>query len=175
MEATRPTAPFTDVAELTQYFRTKLYSRDHGERVASFLEFYGVASGAELMAIPAQTNSGARSTFGKAWFAIFPFVDAVEQSVDVDSVFVGDEGYTIMFWGRWNGRCNASFTLPDGEVVELAGKSFEGVRYAYKLTFSRETKKVILFEGLWDVADWGRMMGSPAFAIGSARCSLYPA
>jgi hypothetical protein len=173
--ATTPTAPFTDVATLEEFFRTRLYGPDVSVQFASAFAFYGVGSMEELMAMPACMNSGSLSSFGVAWFGIFPFVDMNTQSVQVDDVLVGDQGYAVLFRGRWSGRCNAAFKLPSGESIDLAGKSFAGLRYAYKLSFSRETKKAILFEGLFDVAEWGRLMGSKEFALAAARYSLYPA
>lgn len=125
------------------------------------------------MAIPARTNSGALSTMAAAWFAIFPFVDMNDQTVEVDPIFLGDDGYTMLFWGRWAGTCNAAFDLPNGESIDLAGRSFEGLRYAYRLSFSRETKKVVCFEGLFDLADWGRLLDSPELSVAAARSSLY--
>ena len=47
--------------------------------------------------------------------------------------------------------------------------------HADKLSFSRETKAVILFEGLVDWAEWGRKMGSSAYALATAATSVYPA
>lgn len=175
MEATTPTAPFTDVQRLTEFLKTKVYGPDLNQAFASAMALYGAGSMDELMALPARTNSGALSTLAAAWFALFPFVDMSNQSVQVDEVFVGNDGYTMMFWGRWTGVCRGSFVTPGGESIDLDGKTFAGVRYAYRLTFSPTTKKAILFEGLVDPAEWGRMMGSPELALASAKTSLYPA
>lgn len=175
MNATTPSAPFEDVDVLKQFLRTKMYSRDSSVAFAAAFDFFKVASMDELMALPAKTNSGSLTVMGASWWGLFPFVDMANQHAEVDDVFVGDDGYTVLFWGRWTGTCNGDWQTPNGEAIDLRGKSFENLRYAYKLTFSRETRKAILFEGLFDLAEFGRLMGSTEYATAAADRSLYPA
>lgn len=175
MHLSTPTVPFTDAATLRDFLATEFYNRDSARSFAAIFAFWGVSSMEELLAVPARVNSGSISTFANAWFALFPFVDMNDQYVVVDDVFIGNDGYSLIFWGRWNGRCNADLTLPDGETIALAGKSFGNVRYAYKLSFDRETKKAALFEGIFDLGEWGRLMDSPEYAAASAAQSFYPA
>lgn len=175
MSSIIPSAPFTEIGPLKEFLQTKFYGTDPEVMFPSIFAFYKVASMEELMAIPGRANSGSLSTMGACWFALFPFVDMNHQHVDVDDVFVGNDGYTILFWGRWSGACGGTYTLPNGESIDMAGKSFKNLRYAYRLTFSRETGKPILFEGLFDVAEWGRLMGSPELALAGSAASLYPA
>lgn len=90
-------------------------------------------------------------------------------------VCVGDDGYSVIFWGRWSGHCkpDGSSSFRDGSVISLAGNEFKDLRYAYKLTFDKESKAVTLFEGLYDTAELGRLMGSPAHALAVAINPLY--
>ena len=169
------TAPFTDVGALKGYVAGKVYSTDQNEAFEHLLAFYGAASVEDLLAIPARTNSGELGSLGTCWPAMFPFVDMATQRVETDDVLVSDDGYTMVFWGRWNGDCIAPATMPSGQSIDLAGKSFRNLRYAYRLTFSPETKKAILFEALVDVAEWGRLMDSPDYAAASAAAPIYPA
>jgi hypothetical protein len=50
-------------------------------------------------------------------------------------------------------------TMPSGQTIDLTGKSYRDLRYAYRLSFSRGTNKAILFEGLFDVGEWGTPHG----------------
>ena len=43
------------------------------------------------------------------------------------------------------------------------------------LTYGRESKRVEQFEGLFDVAEFGRLMGSTTYALAAAAKSVYPA
>lgn len=166
--------PFTDAGRLKTYLAEKVYSRNPEEAFAHTFAFYGVSDMDELMALPARTNSGELETMGSCWFGLFPFVDMASQWVEVDEAAIGRDGYSLLFWGRWNGECVGSATLPSGETIDLAGKSFRDLRYAYQLAFSPESKKANLFEGLFDIAEWGRLMDSPAFAVASAQTAIYP-
>ncbi len=168
-------APFTDLRALKRYVTTKVYSSDPNEAFEHLFAFYGATSIEELLAIPARTNSGELGTIGACWIALFPFVDMATQRVETDDVLVSDDGYTMVFWGRWNGDCISPATMPSGESIDLTGKSFRNLRYAYRLTFSPKTKKAILFEALVDVAEWGRLMDSPEYAVASASAPIYPA
>lgn len=169
----RPSVPFTDVGQLKTYLSEKVYSRNSEEAFAHAIAFYGVSSMDEMMAIPARTNSGELGTMGSCWFGMFPFVDMATQWVETDDVGLCEGGYALLFWGRWNGECVGPATLPNGVTIDLTGKSFRNLRYAYRLTFSPDTKKAILFEGLFDIAEWGRLMDSPAYATASAHAPVY--
>jgi hypothetical protein len=175
METVTPSAPFNDVAQLKQYVTNQMYSRDPQVSFPAAFSLFKVASMEELMALPARTNSGSLTVMGASWWALFPFVDMATAYVEVDDVLVSNDGYSVVMWGRWNGVCTAAYELPNGESIDLAGKSFKDLRYAYRLTFNRETKKAELFEGLFDLAEFGRLMGSPAYAAASSGASLYPA
>ena len=166
--------PFSDAANLRRYLAEKHYSRDPSEAVAHMVAFYGVSSFEELMAVPARTNSGALGTLATCWFGLFPFVGPADQWVEVDDIGITNDGYTMLFWGRWSGECSGPTTLPDGESIDLTGKSYRDLRYAYRLSFSPDTKKAVLFEGLFDVGEWGRLMDSPEFARAVGESSLYP-
>jgi hypothetical protein len=80
----------------------------------------------------------------------------------------------MLFWGRWSGECVGPMTMPSGQTIDLTGESYRDLRYAYRLSFSRGTNKTILFEGLFDVGEWGRLMGSPEFASVAGRTAMYP-
>ena len=49
--------------------------------------------------------------------------------------------------------------------------------FAIFLTFDETTtpSRVIAFEGLYDVSEMGRLMGSPEYAQATAAASIYPA
>ena len=167
--------PFTDGVALTSYLVERIYGPGpHDDRLGHWFEFYGVANMDELMAIPARLNSGELGTYFSCWFALFPFVDLTTTTVEVDEVAIGGDGYSFIFWGRWNGECAGSAVMPDGSSIDLTGTSFEGLRYSYRLSFDRLTKRAILFEGLFDVSEWGRLMGSSEFAVAAATRPIYP-
>jgi hypothetical protein len=166
--------PFTDALELRTYLAENHYSRDPNEAGAHMMAFYGASSLDELMSVPARTNSGAEGTLATCWFGLFPFVDLAQQWVEVDDIGITNDGYTMLFWGRWNGECVGPVTMPNGQTIDLTGKSYRNLRYAYRLSFSRETNKAVLFEGLFDVGEWGRLMGSPEFASVAGQTAMYP-
>jgi hypothetical protein len=89
-------------------------------------------------------------------------------------VAISGGGYTIFVWARWSGKCIGKATFPNGATVDLAGKSFEGLRYVYRLTIDPTSKKVVLFQGVFDLAEWGRLMGSPEYVQLSAAAPAYP-
>ena len=170
-----PAAPFSDAAELKTFMQEAVYNRDLQVSFASLIKFWGMASMEEVTAVPTACNSGKLGTFQTAWIGLFTFVDFSKQWVNVDDVFIGDDGYAVLFWGRWHGACNGSFTFADGTKVDLAGKTFANLRYAYKLTFGRTTNKVEKFEGLFDASEFGRLLGSPEYARTAGQQSIYPA
>ena len=170
-----PVAPFTDVVALKRFLQENVYSSDLQVAFGSYLHFWGAASFDEVGKVPATCNSGALSSFKAAWTDLYAYVDMTKQSADVDDVFVGDDGYTVLVRTRWHGVCNGAYTFQDGTTVDLAGKTFANWRSSYKLTFGRASKKVEKFDGLADLREWGRVLGSPEFSRNVAVQSIYPA
>jgi len=176
MKTSVPRPPFQDDAALKAWLQSDLYGIPPEKAGPVVNAFFGVASDAEQLAIPARINSGKTGTMQTAWYAMYMnFFDLASQRVVVDDIFLGDDGYKVVFFGRWSGRCSGPCKFADGTAIDLTGKTFEDLRYSYILTFSRDTKRVVLLEGQVDLAEWGRKLGSREFAVASALTPLYPA
>ena len=52
--------------------------------------------------------------------------------------------------------------------MDLAGREWKDLRYAYVLTFNKQSKKVEKFEAVVDLSEWGRLMGSTTLAAALA-------
>lgn len=166
-------APFTDAAAL----KAALVDAYADHTFGLMLKLWRVENYAELLATPASCNSGRVTTLAESWLTLFPFVDRTPggNNVAIDDVAIGGEGYTVIVWARWSGTCVGAAKFPSGAIVDLTGHSFSNLRYCYRLTFDRATGRVALFEGLYDIAEWGRIMGSPHYALLASTAPVYPA
>jgi hypothetical protein len=82
----------------------------------------------------------------------------------------------IIIWARWNGtfKEGAIWTMRDGTKIDLSGKKFADLAYAYRLTFDKTTKKVTEFHGLVDFGDLARLADAPALAGALVASPFYP-
>ena len=169
-----PAPPFHDVVALQQAMQAIYDSApDPPTQLDLWVKFYGFSSLEEWMAMPCSSRTGVVGTMKSEWFDLFPFVDLSTSKVEFDDLFVTPDGYKIGFFGRWTASCNGPCKLIDGTIIDLAGKSFQGLRYAYTIAFSPETKKAVRFDGVFDMAEWGRLMGSKEYSLAAANGLFY--
>lgn len=141
-----------------------------------FMKLWGCDAMEDFFAIPTRVNSSTTvGTMASEWAGTWPGYDMTTAVVKIDDLYIGEDGFSVFIRARAHSVTftQKDFPLRDGTKLDVAGKTVTDVHYTYKITFDPATKKIALFEPSVDVAELGRMMGCPTFALASASTPLY--